>query len=175
MTKYLNIQFEKGVRLLAQKMPVADESSRKPVLFHDIRVGVYLYNHGYPEDVVLAGLLHDALEFSEISEQEIKDEFGENVLKLVKACSKNKTITDSDERINELIKRCTNNGEEALIVKTADILDSFQWYARQNNKDELGYCMKNANAIFQYKPENCQDKIFAELKKWQEKSSNLNI
>jgi hypothetical protein len=43
MTKSLNIEFEKAVRLLAEAFPVSDENTRKPVLFHDIRVGVYLY------------------------------------------------------------------------------------------------------------------------------------
>jgi len=59
MTKSLNVKFEKGVRLLVEHFPVSDETGRKPVLFHDIRVGVYLYEHGYSEDVVLAGLLHE--------------------------------------------------------------------------------------------------------------------
>ncbi|EKE11181.1 MAG: hypothetical protein ACD_15C00133G0032 [uncultured bacterium] len=36
--KTLNIDFEKAVRFLAEHMPVSDENSRKPVMFHDIRV-----------------------------------------------------------------------------------------------------------------------------------------
>lgn len=174
MTKSLDIKFERAVRLLAQYMPVSDESSRKPILFHDIRVGVYLYENDYPEDVVLAGLLHDALEFSEISENMISDEFGENVLKLVKASTKNDSIEDKEEKIGELIQRCVQNGQDALIVKTADIIDSFKWYSSQNTKDQLEYCMRNTNAIFQFKPDDFQDPIFLELKKWQDKFSNLS-
>lgn len=166
MTKLLNIQFEKAVRLLAEYFPVSDESSRKPVLFHDIRVGVYLYEHNYSEDIVLAGLLHDALEFSEITEQMLRNEFGENVTKLVLACTKNDSIIDKQEKTDELIQRCVKNGEGALIVKAADTMDSFKFYTAVDNKDQLEYCIRNAKAIMKYKPDEFADRIFGELKKW---------
>jgi len=173
MSKSLNIEFEKAVRFLAKHMPVSDENSRKPILFHDIRVGVYLYENGYAQDVVLAGVLHDAIEWSGAGEQMLREEFGDNVAGLVLANTKDDSIADKEEKINELIKRCVENGQDALIVKTADILDSFKWYSSQNNKDELQYCMRNANAIFKFKPDDFNDKIFDELKKWQSKFANL--
>jgi len=173
MLKSLNIKFEKAVRLLVEHFPVSDESSRKPVLSHDIRVGVYLYNNEYSEDIVLAGLLHDAIEWSRATEQMLRDEFGDNVVKLVLASTKDDLIIDKQEKTNELIKRCVSNGEDALIIKTADIIDSFNWYASQDSKRELGYCMRNANAIFKFKPNNFNDKIFDELKTWQEKFADL--
>jgi guanosine-3',5'-bis(diphosphate) 3'-pyrophosphohydrolase len=126
MQKSLDIEFEKAVRMLAEHFPVSEEGSKKPVLFHDIRVGVYLYEKNYSCDIILAGLLHDALEFSNITEELIKDEFGENVLKIVKACTKDRSIENSDERIEELVKRCAEVGRDALIVKAADTLDSFK-------------------------------------------------
>ncbi|MFZ1720025.1 MAG: HD domain-containing protein [Candidatus Moraniibacteriota bacterium] len=173
MSKSLNIQFEKAVRILAEYMPVSDENSRKPIMFHDIRVGVYLYEHGYSEDIVLAGILHDTLEWSGADEQLLRDEFGDTVVKLVLASTKDDTIADKIEKTNELIQRCVQNGQDALIVKTADIIDSFKWYSSQNNEDELkNHCMKNADAIFKFKPKNFDDKIFDELKSWQERSAS---
>lgn len=174
MTKSLNVRFEKAVRLLVEHFPVSDETSRKPILFHDIRVGVYLYNNGYSEDIVLAGLLHDALEWSSASQQLLVDEFGENVVRLILASTKDDSIMDKNEKTKELITRCVSNGEEALIVKTADILDSFKWYSSQENVDQLKYCMRNANAIFAYKPNNFNDKIFTELQTWRDRFSNLS-
>lgn len=169
MLKSLNIWFEKAVRLLVDNLPVSDENSRKPILFHDIRVGVYLYENGYAEDIVLAGLLHDAIEWSSLSEQALKEQFGDNVIKLILANTKDDSIEDKEEKIKELIGRCIQNGQEALIVKTADIIDSFKWYSSQDNKDELEYCMRNADAILSLKPDKFDDKIFEELKKWQDK------
>jgi (p)ppGpp synthase/HD superfamily hydrolase len=173
MSKLLNIEFEKAVRFLTEHMPISNENSRKPVLVHDIRVGVYLYENGYSQNIVLAGILHDAIEWSNASEDMLRNDFGDNVVKLVLASTKNDLIADKEEKTNELIKRCVQNGQDALIVKTADIIDSFKWYSSQNNEDELkNHCVKNAEAIFKFKPTDFEDKIFDELKNWQSEFSN---
>lgn len=168
MSIALQIGFEKAVRLLAAHTPPSDENSRKPVLFHDIRVGVYLYEHDYPHDVVLAGLLHDAIEWSGASERVLREEFGDQVASLVLACTKDDSIADEQEKIDDLIERCVANGQDALIVKAADVLDSFKWYSSQNNDDQLKYCLRNAQAIFKFKPTKFNDDIFNELRSWQE-------
>jgi len=170
MSKSLNLKFEEAVRLLTKYMAPSDENSRKPVLFHDIRVGTYLYENGYSPEIVLAGVLHDAIEWSEISKEIIQDNFGDTVLKLVLASTKDDSITDKTEKTNELINRCIQNGQDALIVKAADIIDSFKWYSSQKNEEQLkNHCMKNANAILKSKPDDFDDKIFNELKKWHKK------
>ncbi len=124
--------------------------------------------------MVLAGLLHDMLEMTEVSEELISSEFGEEVLRLVKSSTKGDTITDGGEKIIELVKRATANGEAALIIKAADILDSFKFYTAVDNQGELGYCMRHANAIFEHKPDTFQDKIFPVLKQWQEKYQDIS-
>ena len=163
MNKKIDIEFEKAVRMLVEHLPVADENSKKPILAHDIRVGVYLYQNSYSQDVILAGLLHDILEFSDFTEEMLQEEFGENVLKFVKANSKNRTIENSDERIDELAKRATEAGEDALIIRAADTLDSFKHYTFTKNESELEYCRKNAEAILKYRPEKFEDEIFEML------------
>ena len=170
MLKELNIEFEKGIRLLTEYLPVSDNSTRKPILFHDIRVGSYLYENGYSCDVVLGGLLHDAIEFSSMTEQILRDEFGDEVTRLVLASTKDDSIEDKEEKTRELIIRCVQNGQDALIVKAADILDSFKYYTAEQNADQLQYCLRNANAIFQHKPDEFKDEIFNELIAWMDKS-----
>lgn len=169
MLKKLHIQFEQAVRLLGEHLPISQEDSRKPALFHDIRVGVYLYEQEYSPNIVLGGLLHDALEWSTITEELLKTTFGDAIAQLVRANTKDDSILDKQEKTNELIKRCVENGQDALIIKAADIIDSFKWYSNQDNTDQLTYCIRNANAIFKFKPDNFEDKIFIELKKWQDK------
>jgi (p)ppGpp synthase/HD superfamily hydrolase len=133
---------------------------------------VYLYENGYSEDVVLAGVLHDALEWSSVDQQLLTAEFGDNVVRLILACTKDDTIIDKEEKTNELIQRCVQSGQDALIIKTADIIDSFKWYSNQNNEEQLNeHCIKNANTIFKFKPKDFNDKIFNDLKSWQEKFS----
>lgn len=174
MSKSLNLKIEEAIRLLSKHMEPANENSRKPVLFHDIRVGTYLYENGYSEDIVLAGFLHDTIEWSDITEDIIKDKFGEEVLKLVLASTKDDSISDKKEKAKELIERCVKNGQEALIVKAADIIDSFKWYSSQNNEEQLlNHCLKNADLILTKKPATFGDKIFNELTAWKEKFKHL--
>jgi len=81
-----------------------------------------------------------------------------------------KIFEDKNNRNIELIGRCVSTGEDALIIKTADIIDSFKWYESQGNEDQLvNYCIKNAKLIFEYKPVEFDDKIFNKLKSWQNK------
>jgi (p)ppGpp synthase/HD superfamily hydrolase len=94
MSKSLNIKFEKAVRILSEYMPPSDENSRKPIMFHDIRVGVYLYENGYSEDIVLAGVLHDAIEWSDADEQLLRNEFGDTVVRLIFSSTKDDTIVN---------------------------------------------------------------------------------
>lgn len=160
--KSIESYFEKAVRMLCEYMPSDDELS-KPTLFHSIRTGIYLYERDYGQDIVLAGLLHDIIEDTNLTEQQIKDDFGKTVLEIILANSKDKTIKDQTDRINELVKRCIKNGEEALIVKAADVIDNFRYFTKIKNPEGINYCIRNAKTILDNKPVNFQDKIFEEL------------
>lgn len=169
MDQILNVEFEKAVRLLVEHLPISDTTTRKPIIAHDIRVGVYLYEKGYSHDIVLAGLLHDLFENSTYNPEALKQEFGDNVVRLVQANSKDESV-GKGERNEEMIERCVENGQDALIVKVADTIDSFNYYSRVNNQEQLqNHCLKIADLIFKYKPADWDDKIFAELKERQSK------
>lgn len=171
MERYLCPLFEKAVHVLVARRPIAEEGDRKPALFHDIRVGVYLYENNYSADIVLAGLLHDAIEWYGIGEEILRKEFGDVITDMVIACTKDDTIKDPKEKIEKIIRQCIAIGKNALIVKSADILDSYRWYSKTQNDGELSYCARNAEAIFRLKPETISDKIFDELGKWYTKYS----
>ncbi len=55
-----------------------------PYITHPIEVSRILQKHGMNEDVIAAGLLHDILEDTEMTEDELKEKFGTRILKLVK-------------------------------------------------------------------------------------------
>ncbi len=171
MQKSFGPLFEKAVHLLVNARPLSDEHSRKSALFHDIRVGVYLYENGYSEDIVLAGLLHDAIEWYGITQEDMRNEFGGAIANIVVACTKDDSIKDPIEKIEKIISQCVNAGKDPLIVKAADVLDSFKWYTSTQNENELLYCKRNADAIFRLKPHDIDDPIFDELKTWSDKST----
>ncbi len=159
----LGMQCEKAVQLLCASMPVGEER-KKPLLMHSLRVGMFLYEKNYSRDIVLGGLLHDVLEWTESSETVVRDTFGDAILAIVKANTKNREITDPAERRREYINRCIETGEDALIVKAADVLDSFRFYTATGNAEEIRRCKDMVKAIFEKLPETFRDPIFGLLR-----------
>lgn len=171
----LDVRIDKAIRFLAEHLPPSDETSRKPILPHNIRVGIYLRKHAksrkYSDELVLAGFLHDVLEWSRANEQNLQKEFGDGITKLVRANTKDDSIKDPFSKTLELIKRCASTGRDALTVKAADILDSYEFYTDMQNSRELEYCKRNAVEILnQKKEQGWDDPIFQELSSWKEKS-----
>lgn len=166
----LDVQIDRAIRFLAEHLPPPDQTSRKPILPHNVRVGMYLRSvareRGYSDEVVLAGFLHDIIEWSRANEEILRKAFGDEVTRLVKASTKDDSIEDKVEKTRELIRRCVSEGREALIVKTADILDSYRFYTEMQNVRELEYYRRNADAILVYKPTDWKDPIFEKLKKY---------
>lgn len=135
------LDYEKAIKLIAKALPSSAEES-KPVLMHCIRVGTYLYQNGYSRDIILSGYMHDLLEDTDVSPELISSEFGANVLRIIEANSKDASIKDPDQKKAELIGRCIAAGEEAIIVKGADILDNYRYYEKINDAEEIQYGAK---------------------------------
>jgi (p)ppGpp synthase/HD superfamily hydrolase len=150
----IDLNCEKTIRFITKNLPISDETTRKSVLFHGIRVGMYLYENGYNEDIVLAGFLHDVLEFSDVDESDLIKEYGKNITKIVKACSKDSEIENKIESDDDVIKRCFETGQDALIVKAGDVLDSLKYYQKQNNHEQLDYCQRNINLHYFFNSSN---------------------
>jgi len=126
----LNEETEKAIKFLVNANPKEGE---KPVIFHSIKVGFYLYENCYNKEIVIVGLLHDLLEDSDTAYEKIQKEFGEKVAKLVKANSydkniQGKTVEDKIARYQQTLNQCLKMGKQALIVKAADILDNSYYY-----------------------------------------------
>lgn len=148
--------FEQAVLEFVKYFP--EETQRKPFFYHSIRVWVFLWNQWYSEEIQIAGLLHDTLEDTSISEKEIENLFWKNVLWIVKVNSKNPSLA-KEEVLEDIVKRCSDYGIDAMIVKVADVYDNFLLYKKINNIPEIERCKKLANLILKYK-QNYDDKIF---------------
>jgi guanosine-3',5'-bis(diphosphate) 3'-pyrophosphohydrolase len=109
--------------------------NEKPALIHSIRVGFHLYELGYSDDIVIAGILHDILEDTETSENDLQNKFGINITNIICANSFNILIEDKTEQFKDMFKRCRAYGKEALVVKAADILDNSNYIQFVDNKE----------------------------------------
>ncbi|MEI7749666.1 MAG: HD domain-containing protein [Candidatus Moraniibacteriota bacterium] len=161
--KELGFECEKAIRFLAEHM--IDDGWKKPAFFHSIRVGSFLYQNAYDRDIVIAGFLHDILEDgSGISEETIRDGFGEAVLTIVKANSKDESIEGKQAKKQDLVDRCIGAGENAAIVKASDILDNFLYYNMTGNGSELkNHCIPYAELLLGELPKSYANPIFDRL------------
>jgi len=165
----LNITIEKAVRFLCKHFSESRDDSKKPRLSHSLRVGFDVYqrailNNNYSNEIVVGAFLHDVIEWSSAHRDRIEKEFGDKVLRLVLANTKDRSIEDGKERIAELAYRCAQVGEEAFIIRSVDTLDSFRWYTAMENDGELEYCKRSAQAILEYKKDIWNDPVFEEVK-----------
>lgn len=98
------------------------EGDAAPFLLHPLEVGALLHVFGYPERVVTAGLLHDILESSETTADELRALFGPEIAGLVEAVSEDPLVRDPAERKARLRKQVSAAGPEAAAVFAADKL-----------------------------------------------------
>jgi hypothetical protein len=77
---------------------------------------------GYDDDVVVAGLLHDAVEDSEAQVADVRERFGDRVATIVAAVTEDPAIADYHARKAELRARVAAADTDALAVFAADKL-----------------------------------------------------
>lgn len=65
----------------------------KPYIVHPFSVAEELAKNGADDDLICAGLLHDTIEDGGVTTQELKDEFGDEVLRLVMFDTENKKLS----------------------------------------------------------------------------------
>lgn len=104
----------------------ARKYSGVPYISHPTRVGQTLREYGYPPEVVAAGYLHDVLEDTSATEEELRSIFGDRVTNLVKE------VTNDKEKMADLGKgayqaqKITSLSRCARAIKLADRLDNVQ-------------------------------------------------
>lgn len=134
----INLKFERLINNAIEYLSITLNTTGhndKPVLLHSIRVGFHLYELGYSEDIVLAGLLHDILEDTKTSKSDLQDKFGVKITQMVSENSFNPLIEDKTEQFKDMFKRCVVYGKEALIIKAVDILNNSNYIQFVNNKE----------------------------------------
>ncbi len=93
-----------------------------PYIEHPKAVAELLAEHGWDEDVLAAALLHDVIEDSEMTLDDLKKRFGEPVVSMVGALTDNETIADWIARKEEHRERVSTAGPGALAIYGADKL-----------------------------------------------------
>ena len=136
--KFLTTQKEKDALVFARQKHAGQSVSingTTPYINHCIEVARLINKYGYSENAVIAGLVHDTINKSDATLEDIENVFGEDVSNIVEPLveSSDPTLTWQQKKL-QYIQNITNAPEEVVIVSVADNLqvvsEIFQIWAR---------------------------------------------
>lgn len=142
----LNITSEK-VRLandfatLKHANQVRKDTSKNPYIIHPREVAWILQLCGViDENIICGALLHDTIEDTDTTEEELKENFGDIITQLVLDCSHNKSLNKVERKIAE-IEHVKHISDGALLIKAADKISNIQSENPKSWKEgvKLGY------------------------------------
>ncbi len=90
-----------------------------PYVVHPTVVAITVASHGFGEAAIAAALVHDVLEDTEITEQQLADELGDEVLQIVRAVTEDKSLA-WEERKAAYVHSIQSASDEAKAVSLAD-------------------------------------------------------
>jgi len=93
-----------------------------PYISHPFSVAMLLSQEGCSDEVVIAGLLHDTLEDTEVTYEQLQGEFGSRVAKYVLDCSESDKSKVWKERKRQMIQSIKDVSEEVCLIICADKL-----------------------------------------------------
>lgn len=97
------------------------DESASPYINHPIALANFLANEGGIDDerVLIAAILHDTIEDTETTEQELVREFGQEIASIVLEVTDDKSLP-KDERKRLQIEQAASLSRRAKLVKLAD-------------------------------------------------------
>jgi len=95
-------------------------------IHHPVAVAELLAEHGFSEPTVAAALLHDVVEDSDASIEDIDARFGKAVAQLVEALTEDETIEPFERRKEAHRRHVAEVGGDALAIYAADKLSNIR-------------------------------------------------
>lgn len=101
------------------------KSDGSPYIEHPKAVASILEKYGFSDEVIAAGLVHDVLEDSDISEAELRAELGDDVVDIVVAVSEDQSL-EWEDRKQQYIENVAEGSDEVKAVSVADKIHNAQ-------------------------------------------------
>ena len=102
------------------------KGTKIPYITHPLNVAQILIEYECPESVVTAGILHDTLEDTQATVDDIRDAFGYEVADLVNAVSEPNKSDTWENRKAHTIKHLKTASPEVLMISLADKMDNIK-------------------------------------------------
>ena len=112
------------------------DEAGSPYIIHPIEVLDLLYNEGAVREtaVLIAGVLHDTVEDTGTKPEEIKELFGEDVMKLVMECTDDKSLPKAERKRLQVVN-ASHKSPGAKQIKLADKISNVQDLLKAPPKD----------------------------------------
>lgn len=168
LTKYTHKkdqELEEAIKFLVSEFDRSGHNP-KPVIFHSIKVAMYLYDLDYPHHVIIAAVLHDLIEDTTVTKENIAEKFGKEISQMVDDLSFNNEIGSKEEQYIEMFKRTKKAGIDPLIIKCADIYQNSFFVGNSLQPDD--YFIKK----IQYFLEMSED-LIGDQKPWKDLKDRL--
>ncbi|WP_336789869.1 HD domain-containing protein [Paenibacillus sp. MMO-177] len=108
------------------------KGTHTPYISHPYGAAMILSSYNCSENAIIAALLHDVLEDTETTEQQLIDQFGEDIAAIVKACSEPDKTLSWEERKTHTIESIPGAPLEVRLVACADKLHNLRSMKRDS-------------------------------------------
>ena len=148
--EYDREQIEAAYRLAEEKHREQKRSSGEPYIFHPLSVAAILVGLGMDSQSVMAGLLHDVVEDTDCTLEDIQKQFGKEVALLIDGVTKLGKIPYSsreEQQAENLRKMLMAMAEDirVIIIKFADRmhnLATLEYMSPQKQRDKAVECLE---------------------------------
>ncbi len=168
LSKYTHkkdLELEEAIKFLVFEFGSSGHNP-KPVIFHSIKVAMYLYDLDYEHHVIIAAVLHDLIEDTTVTKEYITEKFGKEISQMVDDLSFKNEIGSKEEQYMEMFNRTRKAGIDPLIIKCADIYQNSFFVG--NSLDPDDYFIKK----MQYFLEISED-LIGDQKPWKDLKGRL--
>lgn len=122
---------EKAYKLAAEKHKDQKRKSGEPYIIHPVETAKILAGLGMDEETIIAGLLHDIIEDTDYTDEEMREEFGDEIALLVDGVTKlgNLVYETREEAQAENLRKmflAMSKDIRVLIIKLADRLHNMR-------------------------------------------------
>ncbi|HSD94299.1 MAG TPA: HD domain-containing protein, partial [Syntrophales bacterium] len=112
------------------------KGTKTPCIVHPLAVAKTLIEAGCPEDGVVAGILHDTVEDTPVSLDEVRHRFGQAVARIVEGASEPDKSKPWEERKAHTIESLKTAPEGVLLVSCADKIENLN--AIREDRERVG-------------------------------------
>ena len=139
------------------------KNTKIPYIAHPAAVGMILQKAGYRDEMIAAGILHDTIEDTDLTLEDLERDFGKEVAVIVEGCSEPDKSLSWEERKEHTIEFLKSAPEEIRIVACADKLHNVRsirqdieqsgeevWSRFKRGKDQQQWYYKNVVSSLGY-------------------------